>query len=101
MIQKRRVKPKNDPRTFEYELDDGSLFPPKLIKGVEVQIHGRSGRYRFQYATETSAGKTVLTFVGGPLHGQLDEFVSAYPHKVGRVYTVNKTLINIQKGNNT
>lgn len=99
MNAKRRVKPKNDPRTFEFELDDGSLFPPRLTKGVEVALQGKRGRFRFQYASETSAGRTVLTFVGGPLHGQSDEFVSVYPHRITRIYKVNKTLINIQKGN--
>jgi hypothetical protein len=94
---KRKVRPKNDPRVFEFELADGSLFPPRLTKGIEVALQGRRGRFRFQYASETSRGLTVLTFVGGPLHGQNDEFISVYPDRVIRIFNNSKTLVNINK----
>nr|WP_206481689.1 hypothetical protein [Mycobacteroides abscessus] len=38
-----------------------------------------------------------LTFVGGPLHGQGERYVSVYPERVTRVHRINKTLTNIQK----
>nr|WP_217265852.1 hypothetical protein [Mycobacteroides abscessus] len=38
-----------------------------------------------------------LTFVGGPLHGQGERYVSVYPDRVTRVHQINKTLTNIQK----
>lgn len=97
MNTKRKYKAVHDCRSYTYELDNGTLFPDVLVKGTEVQLKGRRGRYRFQYANQTSAGRTVLTFVGGPLHGQNDEFTSVYPDRVRRIHRTNKTLVNIAK----
>lgn len=93
----RRYRPKHDPRSYTYELENGTLFPDVLTKGTEVSLRRKQGRYRFQYANETSTGKTVLTFVGGPLNGQHDEFTSVYPERVRAVHHKNKTLVNINR----
>lgn len=98
MNTKRRVKPKVDHRVFEYHIPGRSTLTP----GVECRIQGKKGRYRFQYATpplpSDPPGKpTILTFVGGPLNGQGEKFVSAYPDRVMTVHRINRTLANIQK----
>jgi hypothetical protein len=92
---KRRVTPKHDPNIYEYEIPGRTT----LVPGTEVSLEGRSGRYRFRYATPPSSPDrpTVLTFVGGPLHGQGEKFVSAYPDRVKRVHRKSKTLTNIQR----
>jgi hypothetical protein len=95
---KRCVKPKIDHRVYEYHIPGKTTLTP----GVEVSIVGRKGRYRFQYAqpplpTDPPNKPTVLTFVGGPLNGQGEKFVSAYPDRVTRVHRKHKTLNNIQK----
>lgn len=77
---------------YEYPLGKRTLTP-----GVEVSIQDKRGRYRFQYWRRTSAGMDELTFVGGPLHGQGERYVSVYPARITRVHRINKTLTNIQR----
>lgn len=77
---------------YWYELGRRTLLP-----GTEVSIKGKTGRFRFQYWRHTSSGMDELTFVGGPLHGQGERYVSVYPDRVTRVHRINKTLTNIQK----
>lgn len=74
-----------------------SLGKRTLTPGVEVSITGKTGRFRFQYWRHTGSGMDELTFVGGPLHGQGERFVSVYPERVSRVHRTNKTLTNIQR----
>lgn len=96
MNNKRKVTPKNDPRLYEYEIPGKRT---QLTPGVEVSLRGKTGRFRFQYASECEHGvhPTVLTFVGGPLSGSRVQYVSAYPERVTRIHRNNKTLTNIQK----
>lgn len=77
---------------YQYVLGKRSLTP-----GVEVSIKGKTGRFRFQYWRRTGSGMDELTFVGGPLHGQGERYVSVYPERITRVHRINKTLTNIQK----
>lgn len=77
---------------YTYPLGKRTLTP-----GVEVSIKGKTGRFRFQYWRNTSSGMDELTFVGGPLHGQGERFVSVYPERITRVHRINKTLTNIQR----
>lgn len=72
-----------------------------LVPGTEVSLRGKRGRYRFQYARQTTEGRDELTFVGGPLHGQAERYVSVYPEQVTRVHRTNKTLVNIQRAKRT
>lgn len=90
----------NTKRKVRQVLDHDYEFPigkKTLVPGIEVSLRGKRGRYRFQYARKTSTGLDELTFVGGPLHGQGEHYVSAYPERVTRIHRVNKTLTNIQK----
>ena len=59
-----------------------------LVPGTEVSIKGERGRFRFQYATTTSRGRIVLTFVGGV--GQTQAYRSFYPERVATVHRVAK-----------
>ncbi|MBB5167100.1 hypothetical protein [Mycobacterium sp. AZCC_0083] len=95
MNTKRKVKPKNDPHLYEFHIPGKAT----LVPGTEVALKGRPGRYRFRYADRPRGDgyRFVLTFVGGPLHGQSDKFVSVYPDRVTRVHRASKTLVNIQK----
>lgn len=92
MNTKRRVKIEL-PHILEYRIGKWLLTP-----GVEVSLKAMQGRFRFQYASTTSFGKDVLTFVGGKLDGQTERFVSVYPDRVTRVHRIQKTLTNITKG---
>lgn len=66
-----------------------------LTPGVEVSLRGKRGRFRFQYYR---AAQDELTFVGGPLNGQRDRFISVKPDALTRVHRDHKTLVNIQRG---
>lgn len=77
---------------YQYALGKRTLLP-----GTEVSIKDKTGRFRFQYWRRTGSGLDELTFVGGPLHGQGERFVSAYPERITRVHRINKTLTNIQR----
>lgn len=68
-----------------------------LTPGVEVSLRGKVGRFRFQYARVNGQGVEELTFVGGPLHGQRERFITVLPERITRVHRVNKTLVNIQR----
>lgn len=91
MNVKRRVV-QDLPHVHEYQVGRSLLVP-----GTEVSLKGKTGRYRFQYARKTSDGQDELTFVGGPLHGQRERFVSVQPDRITRVHRVNRTLVNIQR----
>lgn len=73
----------------------------KLVAGTEVSLHGKRGRFRFQYARHLASGRDELTFVGGSLNGMHDLYVSAYPERVKRVHRINKTFNNIHKESKT
>lgn len=96
MNTKRKVTPKVDHRLYEFQIPGKKTL---LTPGTEVSLRGKTGRFRFQYAAVCEFGvhATVLTFVGGPLSGSREQYVSAYPERVTRIHRINKTLINIQK----
>lgn len=90
----------NTKRAVKQELDHIHEFPvgrTTLVPGTEVSLAGKRGRYRFQYARKTKDGRDELTFVGGPLHGQRERFVSVYPDRITRVHRATQTLVNIQR----
>ncbi|AOT25427.1 hypothetical protein KIP29_gp29 [Mycobacterium phage BabyRay] len=63
-----------------------------LEPGTEVSIQGERGRFRFVKASTTSAGKTVLDFIGGPAgHEQWRSF---YPERVKTVHRIARTRAN-------
>lgn len=84
------------PHIYEFTIGRSTLVP-----GTEVSLKGKTGRFRFQYARKTAQGLDELTFVGGPLHGQGERFISVYPERVTRVHRVTKTLVNIQREKGT
>lgn len=95
MNNKRKVKPAFDPRLYEFAVPGKRVT---LTPGTEVSLRGKRGRFRFQYAeAQTEVRPPVLTFVGGPLNGQGEKFVSAYPDRVARIHRVGRTLNSIQK----
>lgn len=63
-----------------------------LTPGMEVSVRGERGRFRFVNAQVTSAGKTVLNFIGGaPGHEAWRAF---YPERIRRVHRINRTRVN-------
>ena len=84
MNKKRRVKP---PQVKDY-LYETEVLGKKLIPGTEVAIRGLKSRYRFLYATITSQGLLVLTFIGGARGKELMR--SFYPERVKQVYRAKK-----------
>lgn len=95
-----RLRPVNTKRKVRQELDHIHEFPlgrNTLVPGTEVSIKGKRGRFRFQYARPMPIRDFELTFVGGPLHGQRDRFISVLPEQITRVHRVNRTLVNIQR----
>lgn len=90
----KRVAQQDCDHIFEFPWGRNGILTP----GVEVSLSGKRGRFRFQYARVNGQGIEELTFVGGPLHGQRERFITVLPERITRVHRVNKTLVNIQRG---
>ena len=78
---------KHDPVTI-HPNGDIQINGRWLTEGSEVSIYKNRGIYRFINSVETSDGKIVLNFIGGPLnHTMMRSF---YPHQVKTIHNKKK-----------
>lgn len=56
----------------------------QLVRGVEVSISGKRGRFKFLRATTTASGRIVCDFIGGTVGHE--SWHSFYPDRITNVH---------------